>query len=393
MSARRLGQLLVAVVLLGVLVSFSRRVGAVERNFAGSGQFDYHYVVNGKSPGGTTPRDGFTTELALKVAVDVTDKVSANVKVCYGCHGFEVPMAHLDYRVADELNFRVGRFSPSLGAFNLRHDPANHRLSSKPLIYDMGRMLRKTEWNMGVLPSPFPDNGVEVSGTHWFGESVQLDYALYAVSGFKAASDAVDLDFQLNRQPYYTDNNSRPTVGGRLALTFKLGEASDLTVGGSSQYGTFDPDRKQFYWFYGADASLRLSRTNIRLEWLARRQTFDVSDPTRFAYVVPREGGDFFVKQGGYAEIEHPLSKKVDGVFRYDVMYRTGNVLVGSELRRQSAVQRFTVGAMVTVDRAFRVKASTEIWQFSDPEPGDKLAARSDVSHAVAFHLGVVGTY
>lgn len=393
MSARRLGRLLVVAVLLGVLVSFARRVGAVERNFAGSGQFDYHYVVNGKSPGGTTPRDGFTTELALKVAVDVTDKVSANVKVCYGCHGFEVPMAHLDYRVADELNFRVGRFSPSLGAFNLRHDPANHRLSSKPLIYDMGRMLRKNEWNMGVLPSPFPDNGVEVSGTHWFGESVQLDYALYAVSGFKAASDATDLDFQLNRQPYYTDNNSRPTVGGRLALTFKLGEASDLTVGGSSQYGTFDPDRKQFYWFYGADAALRLSRTNIRVEWLARRQTFDASDPTRFAYVVPREGGDFFVKQGGYAEIEHPLGKKVDGVFRYDVMYRTGNVLVGSELRRQSAVQRFTVGAMVTVDRAFRVKASTEIWQFSDPEPGDKLAPRSDVSHAVAFHLGVVGTY
>ncbi|MBK7400953.1 MAG: hypothetical protein IPJ34_33040 [Myxococcales bacterium] len=225
MSARHLARLLVAFVLLGVLVSFTRRVGAVERNFAGSGQFDYHYVVNGKSPGGTTPRDGFTTELALKVAVDVTDKVSANVKVCYGCHGFEVPMAHLDYRVADELNFRVGRFSPSLGAFNLRHDPANHRLSSKPLIYDMGRMLRKNEWNMGVLPSPFPDNGVEVSGTHWFGESVQLDYALYAVSGFKAASDATDLDFQLNRQPYYTDNNSRPTVGGRLALTFKLGEA------------------------------------------------------------------------------------------------------------------------------------------------------------------------
>ncbi|MBL8714812.1 MAG: hypothetical protein JNL79_02385 [Myxococcales bacterium] len=393
MSARHLARLLVAFVLLGVLVSFARRVGAVERNFAGSGQFDYHYVVNGQSPGGITPRDGFTTELALKVAVDVTDKVSANVKVCYGCHGFEVPMAHLDYRVADELNFRVGRFSPSLGAFNLRHDPANHRLSSKPLIYDMGRMLRKNEWNMGVLPSPFPDNGVEVSGTHWFGESVQLDYALYAVSGFKAASDATDLDFQLNRQPYYTDNNSRPTVGGRLALTFKLGEASDLTVGGSSQYGTFDPDRKQSYWFYGADASLRLSRTNIRVEWLARRQTFDASDPTRFAYVVPKDGGDFFVKQGGYAEIEHPLGKKVDGVFRYDVMYRTGNVLVGSELRRQSAVQRFTVGAMVTVDRAFRVKASTEIWQFSDPEPGDKLAPRSDVSHAVAFHLGVVGTY
>ncbi len=389
---RRLLVLALAVgALLGLLSS--RRAGAVERNFAGSGQFDYHFVVGGKSPGVITPRDGATTELALKIAVDVNDKVSANIKACYGCHGFEVPMAYLDYRVADELFFRIGRFSPQLGAFNLRHDPANHRLSSKPLIYDMGRMLRRVEWNMGVIPSPFPDNGVEVGGTHWFGEKAQLDYAVYAISGFKAPGDATDLDWQLNRQPYYTDNNSRPSVGGRLALTIKLGETSDLTLGGSTQYGTFDPDRKQSYLFYGADAALRVARTNLRVEWLARRQTFDASDPTRFKYVVPSDGGNFFVKQGGYFEIEHPLAKNVDGIFRYDVMYRTGNVLVNSPLRRQSAVQRFTVGGMFTVDRAFRIKASTEIWQFSDPDVDDKSAARSDPSLAIGVHLGVVGTY
>jgi len=79
-------------------------------------------------------------------------------------------MAYFDYRVADELAFRVGRFSPSFGAFNIRHDPANHATSDKPLPYDMGRMLRMNEWNLGVLPSPFPDNGVEIDGTHWFGE-------------------------------------------------------------------------------------------------------------------------------------------------------------------------------------------------------------------------------
>jgi len=54
----------------------------------------------------------------------------------------------------------------------LRHDPANHCLSDKPLAYDMGRMLRLRDWNLGVLPSPFPDNGVEASGRHWFGSSV-----------------------------------------------------------------------------------------------------------------------------------------------------------------------------------------------------------------------------
>lgn len=56
--------------------------------------------------------------------------------------------------LADELNFRVGRLTPAFGSFPLRHDPANHRTSDKPLPYDMGRMLRFREWNEGVLPAP-----------------------------------------------------------------------------------------------------------------------------------------------------------------------------------------------------------------------------------------------
>jgi len=72
-------------------------------------------------------------------------------------------MIYFDLRAFDELNVRIGRFSPSFGSFNLRHDPGNHKLSDKPLPYDMGRMLRNATWNNGVLPSPFPDNGVEVN--------------------------------------------------------------------------------------------------------------------------------------------------------------------------------------------------------------------------------------
>ena len=47
---------------------------ALERNFAGSAQLDYHAVptqLKGQAlPGGG---DGFTAELALKLAVDVSD--------------------------------------------------------------------------------------------------------------------------------------------------------------------------------------------------------------------------------------------------------------------------------------------------------------------------------
>lgn len=345
---------------------------ALERNFAGSAQLDYHFVPTAKDAKTfSNAFDGFTMEFAGKVAVDFSDRVSANMKVCYGCHGFEADMMYFDVRVADELNFRVGRFSPTFGAFNLRHDPANHRLSDKPLPYDMGRMLRLRQWNMSVLPSPFPDNGLEVNGSHFFGESVQLDYAAYAVTGFKADARPLDLDFKLSRSPqfYYTDNNGRPTVGGRVALTFKLGEASDLTAGASTMYGTYDPDNQQSYLILGTDLTLRLDKTNVRMEYLGRRTTFDTVDRTLFKYVVADTNGDFTMKHGGYVEVEQGITPELDLVGRIDGMLRVGNVESASELTRRASVFRYTLGTAYAIERGLRIKFSTELWEFSNRDP------------------------
>jgi hypothetical protein len=202
----------VAALATAALVGANTRAEAqeMERNFAGSAQLDY-LVVPTTIDARPFSFDGFTTELAVKLAVDFTPNISANVKLCYGCHGFETDMAFVDLRVADQLNFRIGRMNPAFGDFPLRHDPANHRANSKPLPYDMGRMLRRAEWNMSVLPSPYVDNGLEVNGTQWFGNDVQLDYAVYVVSGLKGNNDALDLDFIQSRSGtlYYVDNNSR----------------------------------------------------------------------------------------------------------------------------------------------------------------------------------------
>src|ERR1041385_6381069 len=199
----RAARLLVVAMLMAASAAF-----AVDRNLAGSAQLDYHFVpgeganLNEGEPPGTYGFDGFTLEATEKLAVDVSNHLSANAKICFGCHGFEADMAYVDYRVADDFNLRVGLFSPSFGSFNLRHDVPNHKLSEKPLPYDMGRMLRMRTWNMGVLPSPFPDNGIEISGTHWFGDSTQLDYAVYAVEGFKSEDPHPrDLEFVLSRTP------------------------------------------------------------------------------------------------------------------------------------------------------------------------------------------------
>jgi hypothetical protein len=373
-------------------------------NFAGSAQLDYLLVPNGPratgAPGSGSTFRGFTMEAGLKVAVDISQHLSANVKACYGCHGVEVDMAYFDYRPFDELNLRVGRFSPSFGAFNLRHDPANHMLSDKPLPYDMGRMLRRGDWNNGVLPSPFPSNGVEINGTHWFGTFAQLDYAVYAVTGFKNDSEPnpTDLNFQESHLPYYVSAGVRPAGGGRVALTAKASPSIDITLGGSGMYGTYDPRDKLSYAIVGADFTVRVQRTALRIEYLARRQQFDPQNPDIFRYAIASSGGDFFSKQGAFAELEQPLWSVLDVTGRVDGMLRRGNVSnvpVGagssaatsvSPLTDRSFVVRETLGLAYALERNFRLKASGELWQFSYP---DELGRKS----ALGFHFGAVGSF
>jgi hypothetical protein len=386
----RVAALLAAVAAaLAALLLLAAPARALDRTFAGSVQLDEHLApMQPSSNSRSAVFDGFTTELALKLAADITDHVSANVKVCYGCHGFEADMGYLDLRAADELNLRVGRFSPSFGAFNLRHDPANHKLADKPLPYDMGRMLRMRDWNLGVIPSPFPDNGAEIDGTHWFGDAIEIDYAVYAVSGFKGDPGQLDLDFVQSRSGnlYYVDNNAWPTGGARLALTAKLGAATDLTLGASGMYGVYDPLGKLSYAIGGADVWLRAGRTNVRAEWLVRRQELDTSTPALFKYALPASGGDFFVKHGGYAELEQPLGPGVDAIARVDGLLRVGNIAAASPLSNDALLVRYTLGASIVVARGVRVKVSPELWQFDYADAGGrKLEASLHTAVAGAF--------
>jgi hypothetical protein len=399
--------LLAVVALLAVLFAFASPARAIERTFAGSAQIDYLAVPTQPSwdaNGGTgNTFDGFTFEAAMKVAVDITGHLSANVKVCYGCHGFELDMAYFDLRVADELNFRLGRFSPSFGAFTLRHDPANQKLSDKPLPYDMGRMLRNNSWGYSILPSPMPDNGFEIDGTHWFGKRAQLDYAAYAVAGFRTnntGSDpvdpigkdglphAVDLDFPESHSAssFYVDNNARPTGGGRIALTTKPNEVSDLTFGASGMAGTYDDRNKLVYVILGGDISYRVHRTNIRAEYLMRRTQFDTTDPTLFKYAIAPSDGNYFTKQGGYLEVEQPVIRDLDVIVRGDGMLRTGNVLATSTLTSSAWMVRETLGLAYGIERNLRLKVSGEYYQFSG---ADQAGNKQDL----AIHTGVVGTF
>ena len=340
-----------------------------DRNFAGSLQTNYLWVPSDDDAYKQT-FDGLTNELSLKVAVDFTDNVSANVKLCYGCHGVELGMAFVDLRVADELNFRIGRFIPAFGDFPLRHDPANHRTSDKPLPYDMGRMLRMREYNLSVLPAPYVDQGIEIDGTHWFGDSVQLDYAVHTVGGLRSGQGDLDLDFIRSRSVYYVDNNSEPSLGARIAWTFNIADDLLTTVGASAMAGHADPERTQSYALAGVDFYLRVMELDLHAEYLLRRTEFELGDdPDSLFRYGPDSSGEydnFFLKDGFYVDANLPVGSRFELVARFDGMRRIGNVSINSPLSRRSAVLRYTAGFNVVLDGSVRLKFSGEFYDFAD---------------------------
>jgi hypothetical protein len=381
---RRILAALAAVCAVAVAFATATADDSPQRNFAGSVQLDY-LAVSHRAQTIDQGLEGATLELSLKLAMDLGDHAQANVKVCFACHGFELGMAYFDLRAADELNVRVGRFTPSFGSFPLRHDPANHQTSDKPLPYDMGRMVRFRDWHEGILPAPWVDNGVEINGTHFFGKAAQLDYAAYAISGPKGDGTSGDFDFTLSRSPqrYYADNNEEPALGARVSLTANLARRVILTTGASGMAGHYDPAAKLRFAIAGADASLQVNGAFLRAEYLARWTDLGLGDnpASRFKY-GPVDGvyAPYAFKDGFDVEAEVPVNR-FTFVARWDGLRHSGNVLATSALRSKSAVLRYTGAAAMRLVSSLRLKLSVERYDFSDF--GDETA----------LHLGIAGPF
>jgi hypothetical protein len=367
-----------AVVVAWALASPATARADPQRSLAGSLQLDYLAVPTEQTPRAYT-LDGATVELSLKMSVDFSKDASATVKMCFACHGFEAAAAFVDLHVADELTVRVGRMTPEFGSFPTRYDPANHRTSDKPLPYDMGRMLHKNDWNEGVLPAPWVDNGVEVLGTHFF-DGGRLDYAAYALSGPKGdPGQPADFDFVLSRSPanYYVDNNSEPALGGRVSGSIDLDDDGDsLGLGASAMAGHYDDQGKLGFAIGGVDLVAKLAGVFLRAEYLQRRtQMAPRIDPTLPGF---KYGGTdlTFVKHGYYVEGEVPIGR-VDLIARWDGLWRIGDVLVSSPLAHDARVTRYTAAMAVRLTSNVRLKASGEYYVFSD------------FPDELAFHLGI----
>ena len=89
---------------------------------------------------------------------------------------------------------------------------------------------------------------------------------------------------------------------------------------------------------------------------------------------------------GAYLEVERSMTETVTLLLRADGLYRAGNNLVSSPLATRAAVFRYTAGGTLAIAPGLRLKASGELWAFSNDVP-----IHEDLE--LAFHLSLVGTF
>jgi hypothetical protein len=133
----------------------------------------------------------------------------------------------------------------------------------------------------------------------------------------------------------------------------------------------------------GADASLQAGGFVVRAEYLARWTEIAIgSDPAaRFKYgPIAGRYADYFLKQGFCIEAEQELGR-FTAIARWDGLRRSGNVLVTSPLRSESALLRYTAAGSMRLHAGIRFKASVEYYDFSD------------FADATAVHVGVATAF
>jgi hypothetical protein len=363
-SRRRLASS--TVVALAALAAV-RADAAPSLQFSGSAYVD-SWVIPTQQPDAAQVKapQGITIDASMRFGVDVHDTLSFSAKVCISCHGIEMDHVVLDWQPKPWFNAQIGRLNVPFGEYANRLDQSGHKTTSAPLIFDMGRMAYadRTSFNSGVLMLPYVDTGAMVYGQTWLGTVLQIWYAGYAVSGLKGTND---VEWMSLRTSPYVDNNKTPSYGGRIAVTYSSNPGAvigDFSLGASYTGGRYDRDARLPYQVAGADASIQLWKVTLRGEYAIRRTGLD---PNASGYDWALVD-DFFDKRGFYAELEHPLGRYLAMVYRYDKLERIGVPLPGSSanLTPNSAIERATVGTVITPVSGIYMKLSYEYWKPTD---------------------------
>ena len=367
MTERSLRRLASSTVVALAAVAAVPAAAAPSLQFSGSAYVDSWVIpTQQKDADQVKAPQGITVDASMRFGVDVHDTLSFSAKACISCHGIEMDHVMLDWQPKPWFNAQFGRLNVPFGEYANRLDQSGHKTTSAPLIYDMGRMAYadRTSFNAGVLMLPYVDTGVMLYGQTWLGSVLQVWYAGYAVSGLKGTND---IEWMSLRTSPYVDNNKTPSYGGRIAVTYSSNPGAvfgDASLGASYTGGRYDRDARLQYQVAGADASIQLWKVILRGEYAIRHTDLD-PNASGYGWVLV---DDFFDKRGFYAELEHPLGRYLSMVYRYDRLERIGVPLPGSSasLTPNSAIERGTVGTVITPVSGIYMKLSYEYWKPTD---------------------------
>jgi hypothetical protein len=217
---------------------------------------------------------GFFADAWFGMEFTTRTPLRGNVTLCTSCHSqnqaYSVEVvelsATLDLKrwlcpcdllpLNIEANVKAGRFVVPFGGYSAMSHPGVYRTLTNPLMFDMGR---RVFGNVGpprqpVLPLPYADEGVNLHTQLSLFEDGFATFDLYGVNGLQEASfvpgGGVPSVFFTSRS--YTDNNSRPALGGRVTVGNPL-----LRFGGSLMVGDYqkDGDPQRRYQISGVDVT------------------------------------------------------------------------------------------------------------------------------------------
>jgi hypothetical protein len=302
------------------------------------------------------PDEGIVGEFALSAKINApVDGLSAKVRLCWGCHELELEDAFVEYRPDPLIHIRAGRMNVPLGGFNNRHDFSTRRTISKPLTRIMGNMVRQDEFNSGILPAPYVDNGLNVGGKVGIGD-FSFNWDAFVMAGLKGFGD--DIDFVRSRE--FRDINGEPSFGGRLEL-----DNPWVTFGVSYIWGNYDPNERRSYQIAAADLRIRAGPLLIEGE-VAWRQT---------EYTKADGDEDQWFKYGWWGQVSWEVYDGLFIVASTDSLFVT-DIFLGDNGPTPSAtlavtddrnrILRVVGGVGYSPWGNIMIRANGEYWEFSD---------------------------
>ncbi len=304
------------------------------------------------------PDEGFVGEFALHARVAAPKAgVSANLRMCWGCHELELEEASFQWNPWPWMQVKAGRMAVNAGSYNSRHGFGVRRTISKPLVRSMGNMVRQTEFNHGVLPAPYVDNGASIQFSY-NSALIGVQTEWFLLTGLKGTGN--DIDFIRSRQ--FRDTNGEPSFGGRVSVDVPF-----VSVNFAYLWGNYDPASRRSYQYFSADARIRAGPLTLEGEFAFRETEYTDADS--------RGGENEFYKYGWWTQLTWNILEPLFVTAMVDTLY-VKNIFLGAFgpttneavalTDDNNRIVRLVGGVGYTPWGGIMVRMNVEYWDFSD---------------------------